>query len=658
MRLAPLTALLLGLASLPALAQTSLEARVIVRWKSEAPVVRALALPARAGHTEVADLMQRRADLLAQRNGLALRSGRALDARTQVLFAQGLDSATLARRLARDPQVELAAVDRRRHHSRVPNDPIYANAGGQLPSAGQWYLKTPDATVVSSINAEAAWDRSTGHANVAIAVIDTGIRREHPDLADKLLPGYDMIGAGGGGDVRIAVANDGDLHDADPSDPGDWVEQSDRSTIGNDCGLGDSSWHGTHVAGLAAASSNNGVGIAGVSWGSRIVPIRALGKCGGYDSDILAAVRWAVGINPPGITVGNAHPVRVINMSLGSTGPCNDANGQLYREAFAEANARGAAVLVAAGNSAGEPVDSPANCAGAIAVTGLRHAGTKVGFSSMGPEVAIAAPGGNCVNIAADGTVTGPCLYPMVSTTNTGTKGPGSDSYSFGDAAVGTSFATPIAAGVAALLYSVDGQMTPARVRSLMQDSARPFPSTGGGAAGFPVVKACPAPVRGTEVLECYCTDETCGAGMLDAAAALARLGAALPPPGVSISASSTTPTVGNTVSLTSNVSPASGLAVASYAWRIVNGEGLASFSGSSSTANASLTASGTGRVSVQLSVTDSAGAVSRSAVELQVASAPPPPPPPPANNGGGGGGSSSPLWLTLLGLAALRARR
>ena len=120
MRLAPLTALLLGLASLPALAQTSLEARVIVRWKSEAPVVRALALPARAGHTEVADLMQRRAYTLAQRNGLTLRSGRALDARTQVLFAQGLDSATLARRLARDPQVELAAVDRRRHlrHAR------------------------------------------------------------------------------------------------------------------------------------------------------------------------------------------------------------------------------------------------------------------------------------------------------------------------------------------------------------------------------------------------------------------------------------------------------------------------------------------------------------------------------------------------------------
>ena len=92
---------------------------------------------------------------------------------------------------------------------------------------------------------------------MAIAVIDTGIRREHPDLRDQLLPGYDMIGAGGGGNVRIAVANDGDLHDADPSDPGDWVEQSDRSTIGNDCGLGDSSWHGTHVAGSVLSSGAN-----------------------------------------------------------------------------------------------------------------------------------------------------------------------------------------------------------------------------------------------------------------------------------------------------------------------------------------------------------------------------------------------------------------
>lgn len=655
MRPTRLAAFLLATGCLPALAQTSLEGRVIVRWKQDAPTVKARAMPERGNAQQARELLGRRAEQLGQRNALSLSSGRGIDARTQVVFARGIDSATLAQRLSRDPQVELVAVDRMRRHSRVPNDPIYANAGA-LPAAGQWYLKPPTAEVRSSINAEAAWERTTGHGNVAIAIIDTGIRPNHPDLVGKLLPGYDMIGAGGGGDVRIAVANDGNLHDPDPSDPGDWVDSADRTTIGNSCELGDSSWHGTHVAGLAAASSNNGIGMAGVSWGSRIVPIRVLGKCGGYDSDILAGVRWAVGINPPGIEVPNAHPVRVINMSLGSTGPCNDANGRLYRDAFAEANARGAAVLVAAGNSAGEPVDSPANCEGAIAVTGLRHAGTKVGFSSMGPEVAIGAPGGNCVNI--DG---GPCLYPMVSTTNSGRRGPEQDTYSFGDASVGTSFATPVAAGVAALLYSADGQMTPARVRSLMRATARPFPSTGGGAPDLPPVQTCPAPRSGVEVLECYCTTETCGAGMLDAAAALAALGSGVrPPPTVSVTGGlQLVPTTQG--SYAAVVGVGDGLAVANYEWRILRGESSASIVGSSNTSSVTLQGNAGGTVLLQLTVTDSAGAVSRSATEVQVLANPPLPPvtpPAPAPAGGGGGGSSSPLWLALLALATAFTRR
>lgn len=643
---------------LPAWAQSSLEGRVIVRWKQDAPTVKARALPPSVKAQEARELLGRRAEQLGERNALRLSSGRGIDARTQVVFARGIDSATLAQRLSRDPQVELVAVDRMRRHHRVPNDPIYVNAAA-LPAVGQWYLKAPAGEVRSSINAEAAWDRTTGHGNVAIAIIDTGIRRNHPDLVGKLLPGYDMIGAGGGGDVRIAVANDGNLHDPDPSDPGDWVDSADRSTIGNDCSIGDSSWHGTHVAGLAAASSNNGLGIAGVSWGSRIVPIRVLGKCGGYDSDILAGVRWAVGINPPGIDIPNAHPVRVINMSLGSTGPCNDANGRLYREAFLEANGRGAVVLVAAGNSAGEPVDSPANCEGAIAVTGLRHAGTKVGFSSMGPEVAIAAPGGNCVNIGAGE----PCLYPMVSTTNSGRRGPETDTYSFGDASVGTSFATPIAAGVAALLYSADGQMTPARVRSLMRSTARPFPVSGGGAPDLPPVQACPAPRTGVEVLECYCNTETCGAGMLDAAAALGALGTGVrPPPTVSISGGvQLVPTTQG--SYTAEVVAGDGLAVASYEWRILRGDTSASIVGSSNTASVTLLGNGGGMVLLQLTVTDSAGAVSRTSTEVQVLSNPPlppvnPPAPAPAPASGGGGGSSSPWWLALLALAAAFTRR
>ncbi len=505
----------------------SLEGRVIVRFKADAPVVKARAMRERALAHEADDIAQRRADALGQRAALRLNAGRSLDTRTHVVTALGIDSATLRKRLAMDPQVELVAVDRIRRISKLPNDPIYGNGAGIGPAVGQWYLKAPGDGVVSSINAEAAWDITTGSAAVAVAVIDTGVRLDHPDLAGNLLPGYDMIGAGGSGSVRLAVANDGNLADADPNDPGDWISQADidAGSLGTGCtkdDISDSSWHGTRVAGLVAGIGNNGIGMTGVGWVTKIVPVRALGKCGGYDSDIVAGVRWAAGANVPGIPA-NANPVKVINMSLGSSGPCSGAEGQLYRDAFAEANTRGAVVIVAAGNSAGEPVDSPANCTGAIAVSGLRHVGTKVGFSSMGPEVALSAPGGNCVNVGAGAA----CLYPMVSTTNSGAQGPGTNTYTYSSASVGTSFSTPLVAGVAALLFAKDSTLTPVQVRAALTSTTRPFPTTGGSAD----TAQCAAPQAGVEQLECYCTTTTCGTGMMDARAALLAVGTNPPAP-------------------------------------------------------------------------------------------------------------------------------
>ncbi len=646
--LRPLVLLMLASACLCAQAQSSLEGRVIVRWKADAPTVKARQLRERASSDEVTSVVRERAGRLARRSATALESGRALDGRTQVLFAAGIDSATLARRLAMDPEVEFVAVDQRRHISRVPNDPIYANGAGIGPAVGQWYLKPPGNGVASAINAEAAWERTVGSPNVAVAVLDTGVRLDHPDLAGNLLPGYDMIGAGGGGSTRLLVANDGDLHDPDPSDPGDWVTQGDLATLGNDCETGSSTWHGTRVAGLIGAVGNNGTGMAGVSWVGKIVPIRVLGKCGGYDSDILAGVRWAVGINPPGISVTNANPVKVINMSLGSTGACTGSTGTLYREAFAEVNARGAVVVVAAGNSAGEPVDMPANCSGALAVTGLRHAGTKVGFSSMGPEVAIAAPGGNCVNL------TGACLYPMVSTTNAGTQAPTTNTYTYNGVSVGTSFATPLVAGTVALMFSLDASLTPERVRNLLQQTARPFPTSGGGAPGEAAPPVCPPPVRGSEILECYCTTSTCGAGMLDADAALQALGGAIAPPTVGITVSNSNPTVGATVNLSASATANGGRSIASYQWSLSTGGTLASLSGTSA-ATTTLSANAAGSVTVQLTVTDSAGVSSSSTTTISIAAAAPAPAPAPA--GGGGGGSSSPVWLALLAAAALSLR-
>ena len=388
---------------------------------------------------------------------------------------------------------------------------------------GQWYLKAPAAPVVSSINAEGAWDLTVGSPSMAVAVLDTGVRTDHPDLQANLLPGYDMIGAGNSSSssVVLAVANDGDLADPDASDPGDWVSQAevDSRRLGADCtadAISPSSWHGTHVAGLIAAQGNNGIGIAGTSWTTKIVPIRVLGKCGGYDSDILAGMNWAVGTAVPGLPA-NPNPARVLNMSLGGVGACDN---DLYVQAIANANARGAVVVVAAGNSAGEPVDNPGNCPGALAVTGLRHIGTKVGFSSMGPEVAIGAPGGNCVNLQ------GACLYPMLSTTNSGSEGPALNTYSNTSAAVGTSFATPLVAGTVALMLARNPALTPTEVRELLTRTARPYPSTGSDATTL----QCPAPRSGVEVLECYCTTSTCGAGMLDARAAVAAVPGAVTP--------------------------------------------------------------------------------------------------------------------------------
>jgi serine protease len=510
------------------------EARVIVRFKPTAQSVLAKPLSMRSGETEVRSIAQQRTHALALRSGMAsakgLQSGLSLDARTHVVKARGIDSLTLAKRLAADPEVELVAVDQLRKRALVPNDPLYPpGVAGQGPASGQWYLRAPTSEVVSSINAPAAWDRSTGSSSVIVAVLDTGIRKDHPDLAGQIVGGYDMVGYGSAGSLSLAIANDGDRADADASDPGDWVTQAevDARTLGSQCNSDDvsnSSWHGTRVAGLIAAASNNGLGMAGVAWNSKILPMRVLGKCGGYDSDIIAAMRWAVGLSVPGLPA-NPNAARVLNLSLGSSGSCaaTSSTGVLYRETLAELTAMNVVVVAAAGNSAGLAVGLPGNCPNVISVTGLRHVGTKVGFSSIGPEVTLSAPGGNCVNLS------GPCLYPIVSTGNSGTQGPrlADDHYTSG---VGTSFSTPLVAGTVALMLAQQPGLTPAQVRSALVSTVRPFVSTGGGVAGETPPAACKAPTS-TEQLECYCTTSTCGAGMLDAAAAVAAVSPAVVTP-------------------------------------------------------------------------------------------------------------------------------
>ncbi len=459
---------------------------------------------------------------LGARLGLPMSSGAAVSDRIQVVFASGVTSAELARRLAQQSDVEYAVPDERRWIVRGPNDPLYAEGvPGSGPAVGQWYLRAPSGDVRSSLDIEAAWALTTGSPDVVVAVVDTGVRYDHPDLLEvavggNLLPGYDMVS-------DAAKANDDDGRDGDASDPGDWVTQAEIAQRGGElfrCADSpeQSSWHGTQVSGLIAAVTHNGIGMAGVAPGVRVLPVRVLGKCGGRDSDILAGMRWAAGLSVPGVPA-NPYPARVINLSLGSDGPCSAA----YRDAVDQITAAGTVIVAAAGNTSGHAVGTPASCPGVIAVAGLRQVGTKVGFSSLGAEVAVSAPGGNCVNTAPDA----PCLFPILTTTNSGTTVPAAPAYtdSF-HISVGTSFASPLVAGVAALALSLDRTRTPAQVKELLQSTARPFP-TQGSIASSSTAQEC-TPPQATLVgpradqLECYCTATTCGAGMLDAGAALA----------------------------------------------------------------------------------------------------------------------------------------
>lgn len=630
---AALTAILGLAASLPARAQEA-NARVIVQFKADSGLLRKQVQAAGERHAS-------QALALGQRVGLALTSGAGVGERSQVVFARGMSSQALAERLAREADVEYAVPDQRKRFVAVPNDPRYTTVAGSGPASGQWYLRAPSNTpggVMAAINAEAAWDITTGSNGIVVAVLDTGIRADHPDLkrvvdGGNVLPGYDMI-------VDTDTSNDGNGRDADPSDPGDWIDQADINAgkFGGACTADDispSSWHGTQTAGLIGALTNNGIGMASVGRNVRILPVRVLGKCGGFDSDILAGMRWAAGIAVAGLPV-NPNPAKVINMSLGGGSTCTSA----YVAAVNEIVAAGVTIVASAGNSAGRAVSEPASCNGVIGVAGLRHIGTKVGFSDLGSQISIAAPGGNCVNTGAND----PCLYPILTTTNSGSTTPASSTYSDAfDISVGTSFAAPLVAGTAALMVSANGTLTPAQVRSQIQATARAFPTTGAEAGTL----ACTAPTS-SDQLECYCTATTCGAGMLDARAAVAAVAVLQAHIGVAPYA----PEAGTTITvdgLQSNA--ASGRTVASYAWALTNGGGIVGpLTVASDGRSAVATPTAAGTFTVSLTVTDDLGATAMSTKTITVAAASPPPS---GGGGGGGGGAADPAWLLAL-LAAV----
>lgn len=341
----------------------------------------------------------------------------------------------LVKQLVDTGKVESAEINEKRYAVTAPNDPDYGS---------QWYLKD-FATLDKGIGIEAAWDHTIGSTDVVVAVIDTGYT-PHPDLPTPL-PGYDFFD-----------------NDADATDPGD-----------TGCGK-PNSWHGTKVAGIIGAKTNNGFGIAGINQQSQIQHIRILGPCGGDLADEIKAIRWAAGLPVDGIPL-NPTPARVLNLSLGDQAPCSTSE----QAAINDAAAAGSIVVVAAGNSSLD-LDlqqfAPANCNNVITVAATTSTGARASYSNFGSTVEIAAPGSSIRSTTVGG-------YASVS---------------------GTSFATPIVSGIVSLMLSANPVLEYNSVLALLSNPAV--------ANSFPSFPLSPSSQCSSNINDTY----YCGVGIIDAA--------------------------------------------------------------------------------------------------------------------------------------------
>jgi serine protease len=568
------------------------------------------------GEVRVREALTSSADVLAlvKRRGIDTRGSRQLTPNMHVLFLSttlyGAEVDAALTRLRADAAVAFADVDQRRYAHEIPNDPLFQPVAGS--SSGQWYMLTPSnatpSSDVAAIDAVSAWNLTTGSSGTVIADVDSGVRFDHPDLlragfGGRLLPGYDFVGEDydintGAALGTYLVANDGDGWDPDPSDPGDWIDAADQTNTNlfpsASCPIADSTWHGTRVVGILGAITNNATGIAGMTWSPYILPVRALGKCGGYDSDIMIAMQWAAGMTVSGVP-DTPFPADIINLSLGGSGACLSD----YQAVINTLNAMGVLIVASAGNSSG-PVESPANCQGVLAVAGLRNVGTKVGYSSFGAEVGVSAPAGNCVNSS------GACLRSIDTTTNTGLTTPEDNTYTNQvNPNLGTSFSAPIVSGIAALMRAVNGNLAPAQLIARIEASASPFPAN---TANLPV---CPAtdPSSG----QCACVTGQCGTGMVNAYQAVQA--AQNPIAAIAVPANLT---AGNATFDGSGSIAACNQSIASYAWSATGGVVLASGASGPTVQVSWNGAAGT----LALTVTDAAGHADTATVEFSATGA------------------------------------
>ncbi len=331
---------------------------------------------------------------------------------------------------------------------KTPNDSIYG---------AQWHYPM--------FNLPNAWDIQDGVSpTVVVGVVDTGITA-HPDLVDTTIAGYDFVSDPTSG-------NDGDGWDNDPTDTGD--SQG-------------SGFHGSHVAGTIAAKTNNSLGVAGISWGAKILPVRVLGADGsGTSADIIEGVLWAAGEPVAGVPT-NPNPAKVINMSLGGKGACSDTEKAVFKK-LAD---KGVLVAVAVGNDNEDAtLHHPSNCGNVIRVGAVGPQKTRAPYSNYGP-LDVMAPGGDT---SQKFDYNGKSYSAGVLSTIKNDAG----EYIYGFYQ-GTSMATPHIAGLLALMAAKDPSINYATALAKLKAAATPMTAT-----------ECNTP-----------SGSDCGAGFVDAAKAL-----------------------------------------------------------------------------------------------------------------------------------------
>jgi thermitase len=305
-----------------------------------------------------------------------------------VTVADGVSVEDAIASYAADPRVRYAEPDYVMRAFETPNDANFAQQYG-----------------MARIQAPAAWSATHGSASVKIAVLDCGIYEAHPDLAGKVVARRDFSGSAAGTDDRCN--------------------------------------HGTHVAGIAGADTNNGIGVAGVGYDTALMNVKVLGDGGsGYESQITAGIRWATD-----------NGANVINMSLGGPGACSQA----YQDAIDYAWSRNVVIVVAAGNNGGTAPMQPADCNHVVSVASTDAGDARSGFSNYGAWVAVAAPGAAILS-SVNPALNGGALYGVKS---------------------GTSMATPHVAGLAGLLWATQYGTSAPAVVSRLESTADPIAGTG-----------------------------------------------------------------------------------------------------------------------------------------------------------------------------------